>query len=117
MFLPSFIRDNADLIAYDADAHQLLYHRLRLTVAVERADDRLGHVAPEAYVGGPIALVQNGDSITIDAHKRLIQLDVSDKELASRRRKWVQPKPRYTRGVLAKYMSLVSTASKGAVTD
>ena len=77
----------------------------------------VGHVAPEAYVGGPIALVQNGDSITIDAHKRLIQLDVSDKELASRRRKWVQPKPRYTRGVLAKYMSLVSTASKGAVTD
>jgi len=77
----------------------------------------VGHVAPEAYVGGPIALVQNGDSITIDAHKRLIQLDVSDKELAARRRKWVQPKPRYTRGVLAKYMSLVSTASKGAVTD
>jgi len=77
----------------------------------------VGHVAPEAYVGGPIALVQNGDSITIDAHKRLIQLDVSDKELAARRRKWVQPKPRYTRGVLAKYVSLVSTASKGAVTD
>ncbi len=77
----------------------------------------VGHVAPEAYVGGPIALVQNGDSITIDAHKRLIQLNVSDKELAARRRKWVQPKPRYTRGVLAKYMSLVSTASKGAVTD
>jgi dihydroxy-acid dehydratase len=77
----------------------------------------VGHVAPEAYVGGPIALIENGDSITIDAHKRLIQLNVSDKTLAARRRKWVQPKARYTRGVLAKYTALVSTASKGAVTD
>ena len=77
----------------------------------------VGHVAPEAYVGGPIALVRNGDSITIDATKRLIQLNVSEKELAARRRKWKQPAPRYTRGVLAKYMALVSTASRGAVTD
>src|SRR5437867_5655166 len=77
----------------------------------------VGHVAPEAYVGGTIALVKEGDSITIDAKKRLIQLNVSAKELAARRKKWKQPKPRYTRGLLAKYMKLVSTASKGAVTD
>ena len=77
----------------------------------------VGHVAPEAYVGGPIALVKNGDSITIDAHKRLIQLNVPARELAARRKKWKQPKPRYTRGALAKFMRLVSTASKGAVTD
>jgi dihydroxy-acid dehydratase len=68
-------------------------------------------------VGGPIALIENGDSITIDAVKRLIQLNVSEKELAARRRRWKQPKPRYTRGVLAKYTALVSTASRGAVTD
>jgi dihydroxy-acid dehydratase len=77
----------------------------------------VGHVAPEAYVGGTIALVKNGDSITIDAGKRLIQLNVPAKELAARRKKWKAPKPRYTRGVLAKYMKLVSTASKGAITD
>jgi dihydroxy-acid dehydratase len=77
----------------------------------------VGHVAPEAYVGGTIALVKNGDSITIDAAKRLIQLNVPAKELAARRKKWKAPKPRYTRGVLAKYMKLVSTASKGAITD
>ena len=58
----------------------------------------VGHVAPEAFVGGPIALVKEGDSITIDAHKRLIQLNVPAKELAARRKKWKQPKPRYTRG-------------------
>ncbi|MES2353286.1 MAG: dihydroxy-acid dehydratase [Pseudomonadota bacterium] len=77
----------------------------------------VGHVAPEAYIGGTIALVHEGDSITIDAHKLLIQLHVSDDELAKRRAAWKQPAPRYTRGVLAKYMKLVSTASKGAVTD
>ncbi|MGZ8269211.1 MAG: dihydroxy-acid dehydratase domain-containing protein, partial [Burkholderiales bacterium] len=77
----------------------------------------VGHVAPEAYLGGPIALIENGDSITIDAVKRLIRLNVSEKELAARRRRWKQPKPRYTRGVLAKYTALVSTASRGAVTD
>jgi len=77
----------------------------------------VGPVAPEAYEGGPIALVQNGDSITIDAHKRLIQLNVSDRELAKRRKAWKQPKPRYTKGVMAKFMKLVSSASKGAVTD
>jgi len=77
----------------------------------------VGHVAPEAYAGGTIALVREGDSITIDAKKRLIQLNVSTKEIAARRRKWKAPKPRYTRGLLAKYRKLVSTASLGAVTD
>jgi dihydroxy-acid dehydratase len=77
----------------------------------------VGHVAPEAYVGGPIALVKEGDSITIDADKLLLRLNVTVKVLAQRKKQWKQPKPRYTRGVLAKYMKLVSTASKGAVTD
>ncbi|HEX2648419.1 MAG TPA: dihydroxy-acid dehydratase [Burkholderiales bacterium] len=77
----------------------------------------VGHVAPEAYVGGTIALVKQGDSITIDAKKRLIRLNVSAKELAARRKKWKAPKPRYTAGLMAKYMRLVSTASKGAITD
>ena len=77
----------------------------------------VGHVAPEAYVGGTIALVKEGDSITIDAKKQLIQLNVPAKELSARRKKWKAPKPRYTRGLLAKYMKLVSTASKGAITD
>ena len=77
----------------------------------------VGHVAPEAFVGGPIGLVKEGDSITIDAKKRLIQLNVTAKELAARRKKWKQPKPRYTKGLLGKYTQLVSTASKGAITD
>lgn len=77
----------------------------------------VGHVAPEAYVGGPIALIQEGDSVTIDAHKLLLQLNISDEEMAARRQAWVQPKPRYTRGVLAKFGKLASTASRGAVTD
>ncbi len=77
----------------------------------------VGHVAPEAYVGGTIALVHEGDRITIDAHQRLIQLHVDDAELARRRAAWQPPAPRYTKGVLAKYMKLVSTASLGAITD
>ncbi|AWW44203.1 dihydroxy-acid dehydratase [Polynucleobacter paneuropaeus] len=77
----------------------------------------VGHVAPEAYVGGTIALIEEGDSVTIDAHKLLIQLNVSEEEIARRRAAWKKPKPRYTRGLLAKYASLASTASKGAVTD
>ncbi len=77
----------------------------------------VGHVAPEAYVGGPIALVKEGDSITIDAKKRLLQLNVSARELAARRKKWKQPKPRYTKGVMAKFMKLVSGAEQGAITD
>jgi dihydroxy-acid dehydratase len=77
----------------------------------------VGHVSPEAYAGGTIALVKERDSITIDAKKRLIQLNVSARELAARRKKWKAPRPRYTKGLLAKYMRLVSTASRGAVTD
>jgi len=77
----------------------------------------VGHVAPEAYVGGPIALIREGDSVTIDAHQLLLQLNISDEEMAARRKAWVQPKPRYTRGVLAKFGKLAGTASRGAVTD
>jgi dihydroxy-acid dehydratase len=77
----------------------------------------VGHVAPEAAVGGAIALIEEGDSVTIDAHRLLIELNVSAEELARRRARWQPPKPRYTRGVMAKYARLVSTASKGAVTD
>ncbi|MBO9356589.1 dihydroxy-acid dehydratase [Bordetella petrii] len=77
----------------------------------------VGHVAPEAYVGGPIALIREGDSVTIDAHQLLLQLNISDDEMAARRKSWVQPRPRYTRGVLAKFGKLAGTASRGAVTD
>ena len=77
----------------------------------------VGHVAPEAFVGGTIALVHEGDSITIDAEARLLQLNVPEDELARRRTDWTPPPPRYTRGVLSKYARLVSTASQGAVTD
>ena len=77
----------------------------------------VGHVAPEAAVGGTIGLVHEGDSITVDAHQLLIQLNVSDNELARRRAAWVSPEPRYRTGVLGKYARLVSSSSKGAVTD
>jgi dihydroxy-acid dehydratase len=77
----------------------------------------VGHVSPEAFDGGTIALVQEGDSVTIDAHRHLVQLNVADDEIARRRAAWVQPAPRYTRGVLAKFSALASSASKGAVTD
>jgi dihydroxy-acid dehydratase len=77
----------------------------------------VGHVAPEAYVGGTIALIEEGDSVTIDAHRLLIQLNVADDEIARRRAAWRPPPPRYTRGLLAKYRRLVSTASIGAITD
>ena len=77
----------------------------------------VGHVAPEAYAGGNIALVQEGDSITIDSHQLLLQLNVADDELARRRAAWTQPKPRYTRGVLAKFAHNASSASTGAVLD
>ena len=77
----------------------------------------VGHVAPEAAVGGAIALVEEGDMITIDAHKRLLRLNISDEELEKRRQAWEPPTPRYNRGVLAKYAKLVSSSSVGAVTD
>jgi dihydroxy-acid dehydratase len=76
----------------------------------------VGHVTPEAFVGGPIALVKEGDSITIDAHKLLLQLNIAEKELAARKAAWKAPKPRYTSGVLGKYAQLVSSAAQGAVT-
>jgi dihydroxy-acid dehydratase len=77
----------------------------------------VGHVAPEAAVGGTIALIQEGDSITIDAHARLLQLNITEDELTDRRERWTPPAPRYPRGVLAKYATLVSSSSLGAVTD
>jgi len=77
----------------------------------------VGHVAPEAYVGGTIALIHEGDSVTIDALQLLIQLNVDEAEIATRRAAWKAPAPRYTRGVLGKYFKLVGTASRGAVTD
>jgi dihydroxy-acid dehydratase len=77
----------------------------------------VGHVAPEAAAGGPIALVEEGDRISIDAERRLLQLQVAESELARRRGEWEAPKPRYTAGVLHKYAKLVSSASVGAVTD
>ncbi len=77
----------------------------------------VGHVAPEAYEGGVIALVHEGDSITIDAHQLQLELHVSPEELAQRRALWQQPAPRYTRGVLAKFAKNASSASTGAVLD
>ena len=77
----------------------------------------VGHVSPEAFVGGPIALVEEGDSVTIDAHRQLIEVNLPEATLAARRAQWKAPKPRYTRGVLAKFAALAGTASKGAVTD
>jgi dihydroxy-acid dehydratase len=77
----------------------------------------VGHVAPEACVGGPIALVKNGDTITIDAERRELTLEVAPAELKRRRKAWKRPAPRYTRGVLARFADHVSSASLGAVTD
>jgi len=77
----------------------------------------VGHVAPEAAVGGTIALVQEGDFITVDAHQRLIELNVDAGELERRRRAWRKAEPRYRHGVLGKYARLVSSSSQGAVTD
>ena len=77
----------------------------------------IGHVTPEAFVGGPIALIKNGDTIQIDAAKKAVSLKISDTEMALRRKNWKEPKARYSKGVLAKYAKLVSSASLGAVTD
>jgi dihydroxy-acid dehydratase len=75
-----------------------------------------GHVAPEAYVGGPIAAVHEGDMVVMDIDNRSLNIEVSGEEIAERLKSWKQPKPRYTRGVLAKYASLVTQANEGAVT-
>jgi dihydroxy-acid dehydratase len=77
----------------------------------------VGHVAPEAAIGGPLALINEGDTITIDARKLTLQLQVDDAELARRKAQWKAPAPRYTRGVLSKFYRLSSSASKGAVLD
>jgi dihydroxy-acid dehydratase len=77
----------------------------------------VGHVAPEAFEGGPIALVKNGDSITLDKDKRLIQVNVSAKELAARRKSWKPRKPRYKDGILAEYARHVTSASRGAMLE
>lgn len=77
----------------------------------------VGHVAPEAYVGGPIGLIRNGDMITIDAHTKTLSVDLTDAELAQRRQAWQPPQPKYRAGVLRKYIATVSSAGTGAVTD
>ena len=77
----------------------------------------IGHVTPEAHLGGPIALVDDGDTITVDAEQCTVQLAVSDDEMARRRARWTPPEPYATRGTLAKYAQQVSSASEGAVTD
>jgi dihydroxy-acid dehydratase len=77
----------------------------------------VGHVAPEAQVGGPLALVRDGDPITLDVERRLLEIEVDEDELARRRAAWTPPPPRYRAGVLAKYARVVSSASLGAVTD
>lgn len=77
----------------------------------------IGHICPEAQVGGPIALVQDGDEITIDATTRDIKVNVSDEELAQRKKSWKPKPPKYTKGALARYAMTVKSASEGAVTD
>jgi dihydroxy-acid dehydratase len=77
----------------------------------------VGHITPEAFEGGALAIIEDGDSITIDAAERVINLDVSEDEIARRMQSWHQPEPRYRRGVLAKYAAQVTSAHLGAVTD
>ncbi|MGH8553778.1 MAG: dihydroxy-acid dehydratase, partial [Methylococcales bacterium] len=77
----------------------------------------VGHITPEAYCGGPLAIVEDGDTITIDAQRNELKLHLSDAEIQKRLEAWVKPAPKYTRGVLAKYAKLVSSASQGAITD
>ena len=76
----------------------------------------IGHVSPEAAIGGPIALLEEGDMVTINVAERLIHVDLSDEDLASRREQWTAPEPNYTKGVMAKFAKLVSQAHDGAVT-
>jgi dihydroxy-acid dehydratase len=77
----------------------------------------VGHITPEAQVGGPLAIVKNGDTIVIDAKNRTLSLEVPEREIGERFKKWTAPKPKYIKGVLAKYACLVNSASEGAVTD
>jgi dihydroxy-acid dehydratase len=75
-----------------------------------------GHVAPEAFTGGPIALLHDGDEITLDIPNRSLSVNLTDEQLAQRKAQWKAPAPRYQRGVLAKYANTVNSASKGATT-
>jgi dihydroxy-acid dehydratase len=77
----------------------------------------IGHIVPEAQEGGPIGLLRDGDEITIDAETRRLDVDVSEEEMAERKKSWVKPKPKYEKGVLAKYGRVVQDASHGCVTD
>ena len=77
----------------------------------------VGHITPEAYEGGPLAIVEDGDEITIDAVTKELTIAMSQEEIENRLKKWEKPNPRYTRGALAKYAKTVSSASYGAVTD
>ena len=77
----------------------------------------VGHIAPEAYVGGMIAYVRDGDVITIDVDKRELRLEISESELTERKKSWRAPEPRYKKGVMAKYARSVSSASEGAITN
>ena len=77
----------------------------------------VGHVTPEAFVGGPLAIVEDGDQITIDSQTKRVDVQLSDDEMDRRLRNWQRPEPRATRGLLAKYARLVSSASVGAITD
>jgi len=77
----------------------------------------VGHITPEAALGGPLAVVKNGDPITIDADKKTLSIDLPQAEIDARLKKWKAPAPRYTRGVLAKYARVVKSASEGAITD
>ena len=77
----------------------------------------VGHITPEAMVGGPIAIIENGDTITIDADSNEINLEISDEEIQKRLSAWKAPEPNVTRGVLAKYAKTVGSASEGAITD
>ncbi len=77
----------------------------------------VGHIAPEAQVGGPIAVIQDGDTITIDAEQNLLAINLSDDEIAHRLQNWQAPEPKYKKGVLSKYVKLVQSASEGAITE
>jgi dihydroxy-acid dehydratase len=77
----------------------------------------VGHVAPEAWVGGPLALLKEGDRVTIDAEAKQVSVELPEAELARRRQAWMRPEPREKRGVLAKYARVVRSASEGAVTS
>ena len=109
------------LIALAGGEGRVLDHRERgwasITFAGTRHTLRIAFDTPEAIEGGPIAIVRTGDRISIDAETNEVKLEVNDEEIAARLAQWEKPAPRYTRGVLAKYAAMVTSASEGAVTD